>query len=273
MHLVAVVGGELNLYQRAGRFRDPAGQYLLHPLSPTGYPQLAAGLRTMEFAGALLFDAALQREAATAAERTSLLARTLGAADVITPTMAGMVADLTYGRAVVAALQARVWSARGARVAVLGSNLAAQAVARELASQGITHLSILAAGRADAERVSASLGTATEVAVRAAREPTAGPLLERADLVVRADSTLEMASELFGPHLTLVDLTPEPMTRWRQLGVEAGALTIGARDVLAQRLQLAIGATLGTRVALEPLLAWLHEDSGDSSLSSPQRRQ
>jgi shikimate 5-dehydrogenase len=273
MHLVAVVGGELNLHQRVGRYRDPDGSYLLHPVSPAGYPSFAAGLRSMEFAGGLLFDTAWQREAARSAERVSLLSRTLGAADTLTPTMAGMVADLTLGRAVVAALRARVWSARGARVVVLGANLAAHAVARELASQGIAHLSILAAGRADAEQVAASLTAVTEVAALAAREPTAGPLLERADLVVRADAAQEMANGLFGPHLTLVDLTPAPLTRWRQRGVEAGALTIGALDVMAQRLQLALSAILGRHVALEPLLAWLHEDAGDSSLSSPGPRQ
>lgn len=273
MHLVAVVGREFNLHQRATSYRDPLQRLLLHPVAAPAYAPLATGVRTMEFAGALLFDAGLQREAAQAAERASVLARSLGAADVVIPTMAGMIADLTIGRAVAAALRARVWNPRGARAVVLGGNLAAHAVARELASLGVIHLSVLAAGRADAEQVVASLTTATEVVAMATREPTAGPLLERADLVVRTSTEHEMAMELFGPHLTLVDLAPQPVTPWRQRGVEAGALTIGARDVMAHRLQLALSAIVGATVALEPLLAWLQRDDRDSSLSSLDSRQ
>ena len=273
MHLVAVVGGELNLHSRLARYRDPQQRYLLHPVSPTGYGQLAAGLRSLEFAGALLFDAALQREAANAAERASLVARSLGAADLIAPTMAGMVADLALGRAVAAALRARLWNARGARVVVLGANLSAQAVARELASQGIAHLSVHAAARADAERVVATLTAVPEVVALAAREPNASLLIERADLVVRTEDGYDMPAGLFGPHLTLVDLDRRPLSRWRARGVEAGALTIGGFDVTAHRLQLALSTILAEPVALEPLQAWLHEEEGDSSLSSRDNRQ
>jgi shikimate 5-dehydrogenase len=273
MHLVAVVGGELNLHSRLAGYRDPQHHYHLHPVSPQAYTQLAAGLRSLEFAGALIFEAALQREAATSAERASLVARTLAAADLIAPTMVGMVADLTVGRAVAAALQARVWNARGARVAVLGADLSARAVARELASQGIAHLSVHATARADAERVIASVTALPEVAALAAREPNARLLLERADLVVRTESGYDIPPDLFGPHLALVDLDPAPLSRWRQRGVEAGALTVGAFDVMAHRLQLALSTILASPVAIAPLQAWLLAEEGDSSLSKREAGQ
>jgi hypothetical protein len=259
MHLVAAVSSDPDLAHQLREFRDGAQRFLIHPV-PAG-PLLAIldAMRALDFAGALLLDPRLQREAARTVERVSLEVRELGAADAVVLTPAGVVADLHLGRAVGAALRHRLWNARGARAVVLGADLTARAVARELGTLGVAHLAVLASERPDAERVVAHLAATTDVAARADNDPAALPLLERADLVVRTAAGRDLPAHVLGPHLALVDAMPGSLTAWRRRGLEVGALTIGRRDIEAHRLHLALGAILGPGVALEPFMALLHE--------------
>jgi len=259
MHLVAAVCSDPDLAHRLRRYRDVGQRFLVHPVAPGPWPSFADALRSLDFAGALLLDPRVQAEAARAVERASLDVRELGAADALVLTPAGVVADLHLGRAVGAALRHRLWDGRGARVVVLGSDLSARAVARELGTLGVAHLTVLAHERPEAERVLARLAASADVVARAGNDPAALTFLERADLIVRTDPGADLPAHVYGPHLALVDATPGSLTGWRRRGLEVGAMTIGLRDIEAHRLHLALGSILGPGVALEPLMALMHE--------------
>jgi len=259
MHLVAAVCSDPDLAHLLRDFRDGDQRFLIHPVAPAPLEALVEALRTLDFAGALLLDPRLQVEAARSVERSSLEVRELGAADALVLTQAGVVADLHLGRAVGSALRHRLWDGRGARAVVLGADLTARAVARELATLGVAHLTVLARERPEAERVVARLAASTTTAARAHNDPTALALLELADLVVRTDARADLPAHVLGPHLALVDATPGSLTAWRRRGLEVGAMTIGRRDIEAHRLHHALGSILGPGVALEPLLSLLHE--------------
>jgi shikimate 5-dehydrogenase len=259
MHLVAVACSDPDLAFALRGFRDPERRFHLHPVAPTSVTALIEALRVLDFAGALLLDPRLQRDAARVVERTSLDARELGVVDALVATPAGVVGDVHLGRAVGAALRGRLWDARGARAVLLGADLQARAVARELATLGIAHLTVLAAERPDAERAVARLAASATVDARAYADPAAVPQLEQADLIVRTDPEADLPAALFGPHLTVVDLVPGAMTAWRRRAVDVGALSLSARDVQAHVLHAALGSVLGAGLPVEPLLALLHE--------------
>jgi shikimate 5-dehydrogenase len=259
MHLVAVACSDPELAHALRGFRDGERRFHLHPIAPNGVPALVDALRALDFAGALLLDARLQQEAARVVERTSLDARELGAVDALVVTQAGIVGDLHAGRAAGAALRARLWDPRGAHAVVLGADLTARAVARELATAGIAHLTALAEKRPDAERVVERLAASTSVDARAYGEPAARTRLERADLIVRVDANADVPAALFGPHLTVVDLVPGALTPLRRRAMDVGALSLSARDVQAHLIHAALASVLGAGVQVEPLLSLLHE--------------
>lgn len=259
MHLVAVACSDPDLAHRLRGFRDGDRRFHLHPVSPSSVLSLIDGLRSLDFAGALLLDERLQKEAAVVVERTSLEVREGGAADTLVVTPAGVVADLHLGRAVGAALRARLWDPRGAQAVVLGADLRARAVARELASLGVRHLTVLAQDRPEAQRAVARLAASSTVEGRAYGESAAATFLEQADLLVRVDPQAKLDAGFFGPHLTLVDLVPGALTSWRRQALAVGGMAIGERDVQAHMLHAALGAVLGGGLRVEPLLALLHE--------------
>lgn len=259
MHLVAVACSDPDLAHALRGFRDGERRFHLHPVDVGGVGALVDALRVLDFAGALLLDPRLQRDAARVVERTSLDARELGAVDALVLTPAGVVGDLHVGRAVASALRSRLWDPRGAHAVVLGADLAARAVARELASSGVRHLTALAADRPDAERVVERLAASTSVDARGYGDPAALALLERADLIVRSDPGADVPAALFGPHLTVVDLVPGALTPWRRRAQDVGALGLSQRDVQAHHLHLALASVLGAGVQVEPLLALLHD--------------
>lgn len=259
MHLVAAVCSDPDLAHLLRDFRDAEQRFLIHPIAPAPLPAIIAGLRALEFAGALLLDPRLQVEAASAVDRSSLEVRELGAADALVITPAGTVADLHLGRAVGTALRHRLWDGRGARAVVLGADLTARAIARELATLGVAHLTVLAKERPEAERVVANLAASTTTAARAFNDPAALALFELADLVIRTDASADLPTHVLGPHLALVDAAPGSLTAWRRRGIEVGAMTIGRRDIEAHRLHHALGSILGPGVGLEAIMSLLHE--------------
>jgi shikimate 5-dehydrogenase len=260
MHLVAVVCTDPSLSHLLRSFRDDEARFHLHVVTPGRVADWIPALRTLEFAGAMVLDLAAQGDALRHADRSSLDAAGVDAADTITVTQAGLVAEYHLGRALAQALRSRLWDPREARAVVLGGGTEARAVARELASVGVVHLTLLADTRPEAERAVPRLAASTDVVATVPHDPVATRLLEQADLVVRTDPRATFPSALLGPHLTVVDLAPEGVSALRQRAMAVGALTLNRRDVEAHRLHLALGHMLGGGVRVEPLMQLMHEE-------------
>lgn len=260
MHLVAVVCSDPSLSHLIRSFRDDEARFHLHVVAPGRANEWLPALRTLEFAGALVLDAEAQREALRASDRSSLDAADVEAADTVTVTQAGLVAEYHLGRALTQALRGRLWDPREARAVVLGGGIEARAVARELASVGVVHLTLLAESRPEAERAVPRLAASTDVVATVAHDPVATRLLEQADLVVRTDGRASFPNGLLGPHLTVVDLAPQGVSALRQRAMSVGALTLNRRDIEAHRLHLALGHVLGGGVRVEPLMQLMHEE-------------
>lgn len=258
MHLVALITQDLALRQALSQFRKPSLGVLLHPVTPTEFGALASALAPLDFRGALVLDPSFHEAAFRVALRSSLIAQETGAADALTVSYGGLIAEYTLGRAALAALQNKGWDARGARVVVVGSGAVARAVCRELSSLGAAHLTLLAADAPTAERTLGVLAASTECAARPYRDPLLSSYLMRADLLVRLDPRFEVADEHTGPHLSVLDLSPEPMSRLRQQARDAGAVALGNRDVQAQQIAIGLENILGARVNPSDFLGVLH---------------
>ena len=259
MHLVALLCRDLSLCNALSRFRDEALNFYLHPVSDASdLPRVLGSLSLLDFAGALVLEPELQRPAFHAAAKHSLDAQEVEAADALIVTPSGLIAEYNLGRAVGAALGAASWHGAGASVVILGAGVRARAVSRELSSLGATRLAVLAANRPIAERTTPQLAATTEIVHKAEGDPLAARLLEGADLIVRVDPTMKVSKTSLGPHLTIVDLSPEPMSALRQSAVSLGALTLGLRDVQAQGLALSLGHILGGRLGAERFSELLH---------------
>jgi len=253
MHLVALLSDDPGLKHALRAFRDGAGRFHLHPV-PTGeIADLLRAMQRLDFAGALVVADRAQAEAQRLADRSSLEAQDLGAADVLTVTPAGIIADHTFGRAVASMLASRRWHAEGAHAVVLGATPAARAIARELARLGVASLTLLADDRVAAEQaLSAAAGTA--VTARSRHDPLAQAFLERADLLVRIDPASRVDEAVLGPHLTVIDFEPG-VSELRRRAMELGSLTFGRHDVEAYRFEHALSQVLGGPVGLEPIRA------------------
>src|SRR5690554_3106091 len=153
MHLVALVSDDPDLQHGIRTFRDSAGRFHLHPVPSGPMAELLRGLARLDFAGAMILDEQRQVEAQRLADRSSLDAQELAAADTLTVTQAGVIADHSLGRALTALLGANRWDAAGSKVVVLGAGATARAIARALVSLGASSLTVLAKDRVAAERV------------------------------------------------------------------------------------------------------------------------
>jgi len=257
MHIVALVTEDADLVHALRDFHDEAGRFLLHPVPDGSMSDLLRALPRLGFAGALVLDEARQAEAKALAARSSLDADDLGAADTLTVTQAGVMADHAFGRALSAMLSDRRWHADGAHAVVLGAGPYARAAARELARLGVASLAILASDRVTAERA-APVAAGTNVYARSLSDPLCATLLERADLVVRVDASARVPDDQLGPHLTVVDLADTAVSDLRSRALALGALTFNRRDLEAYRFELALSQILGGSVGLEPILTLFH---------------
>lgn len=258
MHLVAVVSADADIRHALRSFRDATGRFLLHPVPAGGMEELARALQRLDFAGALVLDAGAQADALRHADRSSLDADEIGGADTLTVTPGGIIAEHNLGRAVAALLAASRWDARNAEVVLLGSGATARGAARELASLGAASIAVLAESPAEAERVLPGLAAGPTLLARAMHDPLVPTLLERADLLVRSDAAVRVPESLLGPHLTLLDLVPEPVSALRRRAMSVGALTFNRRDLDAYRIELGLTHMLGSPVGVEPLLELFH---------------
>ena len=76
--------------------------------------------------------------------------------------------------------------------------------------------------------------------------------------MVRIDPAFDIDAAQVGPHLSVVDLTAEPLSQLRQQAVSVGATAIGRRDVQAHQLALGLENILGARVQPSDFLGVLH---------------
>ena len=258
MQLVALITPDLELKQALAQFRKPALGVLLHPVTPTEFSAVASSLAPLDFRGALVLDESFHEAAFRVAQRSSLMAQETSTADTLTVSYGGLIAEYTLGRAVVMALQQKGWDARGVRVVVVGSGPVARAVCREVSSLGAAHLTVLAGDSPTAERTLGTLAASTECTARSYRDPLLSSYLMRADLLVRVDAEFEVPTAHVGPHLSVVDFAPEPLSRLRQQAAEVGATAIGRRDVQAYQLALGLENVLGSRVNAGDFLGVLH---------------
>jgi shikimate 5-dehydrogenase len=244
-----------DLHRRQGLLEN----LLLHPASDDADSgKVFEALKHLNFAGALILDDKIQREAFGYAARSSLDAQEVGAADALAVTAAGLVGDYGFGRAVGQALAASGWDARGAAAVILGSGIRARAISRDLASLGVRQLAVLARNRPLAEETTRQLAASTEIIAKARDDALTLSLIERADLLVRIESK-EVPHELLGPHLTIVDLVGGGMTPLRHRAMAFGALTLNLRDVQAEQLALALGHLLEARLEAKLFRDLIHD--------------
>ncbi len=254
MHLVALVSDDSDLNHALRSFRDAAGRFHLHPVAPAGMSELLRSLVRLDFAGALVLGPPQQAEAQRLAERSSLDAQDLGAADTLTVTPAGIVADHTLGRAVASMLANRRWDAGGAHAVILGAAPKARALGRELTRLGVASLTLLDEDRVAAER-SLPAAAGTSLTARSISDPLAATFLERADLLVRVSPAARVDDALLGPHLAVIDLARGAGFDLRKRAIELGALTFSRSEVDAHRFEHAISQVLGAKVGIEPFRA------------------
>lgn len=259
MHLVAALGQDPHLTNLLRRYRDPHGRYHLHPLLDTDPAAALAGLVPLEFAGAIVLDEDLQELAAGSLQRRSLDAQEVGAVDTITVAAGGLIGEYNFGRAVRSMLQGAGWDGRNATAVLLGTGRRVTGLARELSSLGVSRLVLVADNQPAAERSAPRLAASTEVIPRSASDPAVERYLAEADLLVRADPSARVRFEWLGPHLSLIDLSPEPVTRLRQQALNVGALSFNLQDLQAHFLALALSHVLGGAIDVEPLLELLHD--------------
>ncbi len=259
MYLVAVLSEDPALCEALGSFRDPEGRYLLHPVPNRHTNDVLASLTVLDFAGALIFGERLQHDVVPSTQRHSLEAQSIGAADTVTVTPGGLIAEYNLGRAVGALLRSVGWDGREAKAVLVGGGPSSKGTARELASLGVARLTVLAENRPAAEEVTSKLAASTEVISRAALDPLGVRFLEEADLVIRTDPGLELPARVLGPHLTLIDMAPTEVSPLRQHALSVGSLSFNLRDVQAHLIALGLSHILGGSILAGAFLNRLHE--------------
>ena len=257
MHLIALFCTDPDVVDALTQVEQPS--YHLHPVA-LKQPLAAAlnALESLEFAGALVLGEELQRQAFNQVQRSSLDAQTSQAVDTVTVTPLGLVGEYTLGRALGRALLADAWDVRDARVVVLGAGAEATVLAKELASLGASHVTVLAQDRPAAEKALPPLAATVTTQARALSEPLAGSYVEQADVLVRTDPTLKVDKNVLGPHLSVIDLSPTPLSPLRKAALGVGAKSLGLRDIQAYQAALALSHVLGSVVEVDAFLTLFH---------------
>ncbi|MDE0528761.1 MAG: hypothetical protein OXH85_08730 [Truepera sp.] len=259
MHLVAIVGPEPNLERVLQEHQDAKRRFHFHPVPAGPIKPILGGLFTLKFAGALLFDESLQQSAYPHIDRNNLDARETEAVDTVTVTQGGTIGEYNQGRALGAALRAEGWDGKEAKAVIVGATPLARAAARDLSSIGIGHLTVLAENRPQAEAVLEGLAASTITAARAVNDPLIRSHLEQSDLLVRVDPAFEVPDDVLGPHLTVVDFSPETVSTLRRKALRLGSMTLNLRDIQGHHIASALQYILGDKIHPGPFLETLHK--------------
>lgn len=260
MHLVAISSSDAELLRLLWRFRDPLGRFHLHGVAEHSGRELLPALTAVEFAGALILDIEEQLTVPSLLQRSSMEVQESGAADTVTVTPAGLIGEYNFGRALGQMLSSAGWDAAGARATILGAGPQVRAVARELSSRGAAEIAILAGSRPEAEQSAPRLAASTRVSTRTFGDVLAERHMQDSDLIVRFDSRVPVPFEALGPHLTLVDLGQEDVSKLRNQALNVGALSFNRRDFTAHLMALSLSQILGGTVEAEPFLSLFHQN-------------
>ncbi len=257
MHLVALCTQNQQLAHALSEFRDRSSNIYLHPVpSNTRFEAVCEGLKALDFVGLLALDEVAQKEAYQQAERSSLDAQEILAADSLTVTANGLIGEYNMARAIMQLLKTNEWDARGARAVIIGANALARSIARELASSGVSHLSLFAETQPSAENTTSDLAVTTQHYAGTYTDSRLTHMLTETDLLIQVTSKAEVkiADQYLGPHLSFIDLSPENMTLLRKRALNLGAATLSLKDVQAQQIALSLNHMLGTQLSPGPFL-------------------
>ena len=257
MHLIALSTQNQQLAHALSEFKDSSSNVLLHPIpSNNRFESVCDGLKALDFVGLLALDDASQSEAYLQADRSSLDAQEIRAADSLTVSANGLIGEYNMARAIMQVLKTNEWDARGARAVILGANGLARAIARELSSSGVSNLSLFAETQPSAESMTAGLEISTEKYSGTYTDARLDHMLGEADLLIQLNSKSEakISDTHLGPHLSFIDLSPEKMTLLRKRALNLGAATLSLQDVQAQQIALSLNHMLGTQLSPAPFL-------------------
>jgi len=231
----------------------------IHVVNPDkNVADVCTGLKALDYAGALVFDDDWQAQMSNHCERSSLAASSNNATDTLVVTQAGLLGDYVLGQAITALLSHHQWNIRGASVVITGAGAMARVLAKEIAGMGADTVNIVAQNRPLAEQALPQIANTKSLA-HAFGELTADAAFERADLLIKTEDTNLIPKEILGPHLSVVDLSPSPLSSLRQDALRVGASSFGLRDLQAHQLHIGMEAILGKKLEvslfLDPLLA------------------
>ncbi len=231
-----------------------ANDYLLHCLIPSKEAKdFCIGLDALNYAGAICLDLAWQKKLLGSAARPSLAATTAQATDTLVTTPAGLMADFNAGQAIAQLLSYNEWDIKDAAVTITGADAYARILAKELASLGATSIDVIAASRSLAQQTLPTIAT-TRSHAHTYSDITATSAYERADLIIRTESEGNIPKDVLGPHVSVIDLSPSPLSPLRHEALRVGAPNFGLRDFQAHQISIAIGAILGKKIDPETFL-------------------
>ncbi len=258
MDLVSLFSDDINLKNLLSS--QIALDYLINP-SKAGFISTKAldGLEPLGFLGAIVVGESLQKEAFKFVQRQSLAAQRVAAVDTIMVTPMGLMGDYSMAQAISKQLNSKNWSAIGARVVIIGNDARAISTANELSSLGAKHIAIIAHEQPTAEQALRNLAISSQKLATTPGQVLAKTSLERADLLIRFDYSIEIEIEYLGPHLNIIDFSPNPFSTLRQEASKMGAETISDKDILAHHLSTMLELILARDVSVDYFLDILHQ--------------
>ena len=234
--------------------------YLINPSKAAFINKQALdGLEPLGFSGAIVLGESLQQEAYKHVQRHSLAAQRVAAVDTIIVTPMGLMGEYSIAYAITKQLSTKKWSAVGARIVILGSDARALATANELASLGAKHITVIAHEQPLAEQALRNIAISTQKLATTPGQIMASSSLDQADLLIRFDYSIEIEAEHLGPHLNIIDFSPNPFSNLRQEASKMGAETISDKDIQAHHLAAMLELILARDVSVDYFLDILHK--------------
>lgn len=257
MSFVALITQDPNLLHVLSKpLSNDFHMHVVNPEKPV--EAVCTGIQALDYAGALVLDENWQHKVTSFCSRSSLAATSNKAIDTLVVTQAGLLGDYVLGQAITELFLDHQWNIKGSSVVITGSGAMARALAKEIAGMGAETLNIVSQSRPAAEQALPQVANTRSVA-HAFGELTAISAFERADLLIKTEKTSLIPKDVLGPHLSVVDLSPSPLSSLRQDAIRVGAPTFGLRDLQAHQLRIGMGAILGTKLDvslfLDPLLS------------------